>query len=132
MFVGIFVVAIIAYELFFAGGSSAPKNSLTDPTARGLVSELSASPADAIIGRDLLAMLQQLKSIALDATFFDDPAFGSLVDVSKPIDPQPLGKSLGRTNPFADFGKVSVAHGTAANAQTVPPNAFGVPNGATR
>lgn len=126
-FVGIFAVAIIAYELFFTGGSSSPKNSPTDPTARGLVSELSASPADAIIGRDLLTMLQQLKSITLDTTFFDDPGFDSLADVSQPIAPQPLGKSLGRTNPFGDFGKISTASSTVTNARTLPANAFGTP-----
>lgn len=105
LFVGIFAVVVLVYELFFSGGSAAPKNSLTDPTAGGLVSELSISPADAIIGQQLLVVLSQLRSITLDTSVFTNKVFISFQDKSKPIALQPLGKSLGRRNPFSDFNK---------------------------
>lgn len=102
LFAGIFVVVIVLYELFFSGGAAAPNKTLS-PTSDGLVSQVLASPSDAIVGSDLLAMLAQLKTIALDTSIFTDPVFGSLQDWSKPIEPQPFGKALGRQNPFSGF-----------------------------
>jgi hypothetical protein len=104
LFLVILAVVVTVYELFFTGG---PSQNSQDPTVGGLVSDLSASPTDAIIGRDLLVMLQQLKSITLDTTFFESPGFASLADVSRPIDPQPFGKPNGRVNPFGDFGRIT-------------------------
>jgi len=127
LIVGIIVVAVILHMFFRAGSSSSTGNSLTDPTADGLVSNLSASPADAIIGRDLLNMLQQLKSISLDTEFFNDKGFSGLIDVSRPIEPQPFGKPLGRSNPFGDFGRTGTASSTVGNTLVVPSSAFGVP-----
>ena len=118
LFVGIFLAVAIVYWLFFSGSSEGPKNLQTDPTARGLVSEISFSPADVIVGQELLLILSKLQSISLDDSIFSDPVFLSLDDKSKPISPQPLGKALGRRNPFSDFGKVnlSVPDSTASGA----------------
>lgn len=114
--IGAIVLLVVLYLVFFSGGGSVKKNYQTDPTARGLVSELSESPADAIVGRELLTMLLTLRSIKLDSAFFQNPVFGSLQDWSRPIDPQPLGRSLGRSNPFGDFGKASVSAPAATGA----------------
>lgn len=114
LFAGIFIALFALYELFFAGGSPAPARVLTDPTTSGLVSELSASPADAIIGSELLSVLRELQSISLDASIFKNPAFVSLTDQSRPIGPQPLGKTVGRVNPFSDFGAAAPVKTTGA------------------
>ncbi|MDO8482961.1 MAG: hypothetical protein Q7S86_04050 [bacterium] len=127
LFVGIFAVVVIIYWLFFSGDSSSPQNSVYDPTAGGLVSEFSVSPSDAIIGYELLATLARLKSISLDPGFFSDTVFVSLRDKSKPIVSQPLGKSLGRRNPFSDFGKGVATTSVFSPAGILPPNAFGTP-----
>lgn len=125
LFVGILALLVVGYGLIFGGGSGAPQSSPTDPTARGLVSELSASPADAIIGQKLLTTLLQIKSIHLDTTFFGDPVYKSLVDRSRPIDPQPFGKSLGRNNPFSDFGRVTPPAAPSAGVQAPKAGATG-------
>ena len=104
LFAGIFVAVVIIYELFFAGGGAAPTNNSANPTADGLISQTSASPSDTMIGSNLLIMLAQLQTISLDTSIFTDPVFVSLQDWSKPIDPQPFGKALGRPNPFSTFG----------------------------
>ncbi len=126
LFVGIFVLLFIIYKWFFSGSEPTPDPyALMNPTAGGLVSELSASPADAIVGRELLTILLELKSISLDTTLFTPPVFTSLKDWSKPIDPQPLGKSLGRRNPFSDFGKTAATTSSQGSAPAVPLSAFG-------
>jgi hypothetical protein len=58
------------------------------------------SPADAILGQDLLMSLSRLKSTHLDVSIFSDPAFRSLIDRSETIPPEPKG----RRNPFAPIG----------------------------
>lgn len=132
LFVGIFAVVTILYWLFFSGDSNAPRDAFYDPTAEGLISEFSISPADAIVGQELLAMLSTLQSISLDASIFGDPSFVSLQDKSRSISEQPFGKALGRRNPFSDFGKGVLATSTASSRGalprgTLPSNAFGAP-----
>lgn len=116
LFAGIFVGLFILYKIFFSGGSSVPAS---DPTAGGLVSQLSASPADAISSQDLLATLAKLQSITIDQSIFSDPVFISLKDKSHQLEQQPLGKSLGRRNPFSDFGGVT-AIGTSTSRGIIP------------
>lgn len=125
--VGIVAAVVILYELFLSGGSEAPKNAAYDPTAGGLVSEFSVSPADVIVGHELLAMLARLQSISLDASIFGDPSFARLKDKSKPIGSEPFGKAVGRRNPFSDFGK-GVATTSAGLGGTTSSGVFGAPN----
>ncbi len=119
LFSGILVVLVLLYELFFSGSGATPKNSALNPARNSLVSELSVSPADAIVGRELLSALAKLQSISLDASIFADPVFASLKDKSLPIEPQPFGKALGRRNPFSDFGKGNGVANTS-NASNLP------------
>ena len=125
LFLGILAAVIAVYELFFAGGSSSGAGSATDPTAGGLVSELSVSPSDAIVGRELLTMLYRLKSIKIDTTVFSDHTFTSLQDWSRPIDPQPFGKPLGRRNPFSDFETGTTGNTSQGASAALPSSAFG-------
>ena len=124
---GIFAAVVLLYWLFFSGDPSPTQNSVYDPTAGGLVSEFSVGPSDAIIGYELLATLSRLQSISLDPGLFSDPVFVSLRDKSKPIGSQPLGKSLGRRNPFADFGKGVATTSVSGSTGTLSPAAFGAP-----
>ena len=45
----------------------------------------------------ILDALSELKKLQLNGEIFSDPAFGSLEDFSKPVDPEPIQ----RPNPFA-------------------------------
>ena len=127
LFVGIFIGVVILYELFFSGGGSAPQNAALSPTADGLVSQLSASPSDAIVGSSLLSLLAQLQTISLDTSIFTNPVFVSLQDWSQPIAEQPLGKTLGRPNPFSGFSGASAITGGAAGTTVISPAALGSP-----
>ncbi|MDP3996827.1 MAG: hypothetical protein Q8P86_04010 [bacterium] len=94
-----FVIAALlftVYFLFFRGGSDSPQLS----PGTSFVTETVFNPVDIIVGRELLALLAEMKAIRIDKSIFDSPLFDGLNDLSVPIDPQPLG----RNNPFAPFG----------------------------
>lgn len=122
--IGILILVFIVYKMFFSAGPSGSVPRSIDPTAGGLVSDLSVSPSDAIIGRELLAMLVRLQSITLDTSIFTDPAFATLVDKTRAIDPQPFGKTLGRRNPFSEFvqggGAVATTSAVKNQVNTAP------------
>lgn len=52
-------------------------------------------------GREILALLAELKSVRLDESIFSDPIFQSLQDTSVELNQEPKG----RPNPFAPLGK---------------------------
>ncbi|KKT44862.1 MAG: hypothetical protein UW34_C0007G0006 [Parcubacteria group bacterium GW2011_GWA2_44_15] len=103
LFIGIFIIVALVYKFFFSDGAISSKNSIPNLSENGSLSELSISPADAIVGRELLLMLAELQSISLDASIFTNPVYVSLKDWSRPIESQPFGKAFGRRNPFSDF-----------------------------
>lgn len=122
----IIAVAIFGiYELFFSGPSApAPISPSAGPQGApvlggGLVSEISVSPADEKVGRDLLLMLAELKSTTLDQTFFSDPGFIALKDFSVTIASQPVGKK----NPFAPFAGGSTGTTIGSQQPSVSPGA---------
>ncbi|MAF59275.1 MAG: hypothetical protein QF858_01970 [Candidatus Pacebacteria bacterium] len=79
-------LAFVGYNFFFSGNDGGVLTSVTNEAA-----------ADAIVGKELLALLLDLKSIDLDESIFDDPAFRALLDFGRDIVPEPVG----RENPFA-------------------------------
>lgn len=54
--------------------------------------------------RELIAELAKLRSIQLNASLFDTPTFGSLIDYSRVLGEKPVG----RDNPFAPLRGVVV------------------------
>jgi len=83
------ILAFFAYTYFFKPDTSdSVLISSTDATG-GLAQ-----------GREIIALLTDLKSLKLDESIFQDPVFRSLEDFTLPIDPEPQG----RTNPFAPLG----------------------------
>jgi len=62
----------------------------------------SDSPEQAadVLGQEILRALNQIEALQLDRGIFEDPVFLSLVDRSKEIAPEPVG----RVNPFAPIG----------------------------
>ncbi|MDP2593598.1 MAG: hypothetical protein Q8P52_03055 [bacterium] len=82
-----------------------------------LVTQVSVSPGDLIVGRELLGLLSRLRITTLDTEFFDRQDFLSLQDFSREITAQPVG----RENPFAPFERVSPG---ASETEKVSPSAF--------
>lgn len=83
------VIVIIAALLYFSySGSSAPAGSTT----------LQAIPGGAgDVGANVVAMLNEIRSLRIDKTLFTDPAYQTLQDYSVTI-PE---LNVGRANPFA-------------------------------
>lgn len=67
-------------------------------------------------GGDVTLVLNQLRSLQLDTSIFQDQAFATLVDYGVVLDPQPVG----RVNPFAPMGQgVQAPQVTADEAEGV-------------
>ena len=79
--------AIIIYQFYFAGDK---KNAV-------LVSESGDEISGSVVGREIVIFLDELQSINLDSSIFDDPAFQSLIDFEKEVQAEPVERS----NPFA-------------------------------
>ncbi len=76
--------------------------SKTDPESAGAAAALSAETRarleqSAEIEREIIQELRKLQSITFDDSLYEDPSFQQLVDFSRPIESQPVG----RDNPFA-------------------------------
>lgn len=54
----------------------------------------------AVVERELLGLLLEIKTVELSGSIFSDPVFQSLQDFSQELIPLPIG----RNNPFAPFG----------------------------
>ncbi|MDO8564712.1 MAG: hypothetical protein Q7R88_01830 [bacterium] len=101
------IILILVALLVYLGGSDAPPPAL---------SELSASPLESVLGRELLGTLERLKSTTLDVSVFEDVVFKSLQDFGVDIAPQPVG----RRNPFAPFEGTAAAASAPAGIKKTP------------
>ncbi|MEK7606351.1 MAG: hypothetical protein AAB458_02040 [Patescibacteria group bacterium] len=98
---GIVAVGFVGYALF--SGNELPE---------GLTSE-SVYDIPAEEGGDLLAILEELRTINLDTSILQDTTFLTLEDFSVTLTAEPVG----RPNPFAPIGV-----GAAVGTTTVPTN----------
>ena len=90
--IGIFVLALIGYMMFFAGEDTSED--------AGLV--VSSDTADgSLVGREIIVLLAQLQGIDLNTRVIESEAFQQLVDFNKPVASQPVG----RANPFLPIGR---------------------------
>lgn len=87
----IIVVVIVAAFMWFGLAEQKPTNNLLSSEVRS-----NSSPAD----QETLRVLLDMRSIRLDSSIFENPAFASLRDFGKDIIPEPVG----RNNPFAPVG----------------------------
>ena len=86
---GVVVLLIIIVWMMIGGGSG----SKTDTSLVAVASD----PVELIIGREMLAALDKMKSVKLDTSFFSNPVYKSLEDFTVQIPKQPIG----RRDPFA-------------------------------
>lgn len=93
----IIVLALIIY-FYFSGTPN-------DSASSTLAEQPSQESVDAeIAGARVLSLLNQISALKIDAAFFEDPTYKSLVDYSIEIPEQ----NIGRPNPFAPLsGAVS-------------------------
>ncbi|XKT75184.1 MAG: hypothetical protein ACJKSS_00105 [Patescibacteria group bacterium UBA2103] len=82
--IGIIVAGFIAYFFFFQNNNQGALVTTTNP---------SVSAAN----QEFVALFSKLRRIDLDTSIFEDEYYSSLVDFSRPIAEEPVG----RDNPFA-------------------------------
>lgn len=87
LFIVIVIAAFFVYSLFFVGDEE-----------EALLVESDVRDDD--VGAEMLGLLLELRSIDLEDDFFESAVFNSLVDFSRELVPQPVG----RPNPFAPIG----------------------------
>lgn len=68
------------------------------------------------LGTQISQALLRIEQISLDKTIFNDAVYISLKDRSQPITDEPIG----RDNPFAPIGQVSVNSSTRSSTSTAP------------
>lgn len=89
----IIIIIVVATVLFFA--VSFIKGGSKDDS---LLQSVANTPKGAdVIGSEIIQALNQIETLQLDRSVFEDPVYRSLVDRSQPIPQEPIG----RENPFA-------------------------------
>jgi len=71
-----------------------------DPTVESLLETTERQDGAQVLGDEITSAIGQINSLKLDRAIFDDPILKRLIDHSKPILPEPVG----RKNPFAPIG----------------------------
>jgi hypothetical protein len=84
--IGIVVAGFLAYVFFFQNGNngSALITAQTDPRV-------------VAANQEFISLFSKLRRIDLDTSIFEDEYYNSLIDFSRPISVEPVG----RDNPFA-------------------------------
>lgn len=88
---GAIVIAFVLYGMFFKKD---------DNLANGGIVSVPATDAQFTAGREIVALLTDLKALKLKDDVFQNNVFRSLEDFSLPVAPEPQG----RQNPFAPIG----------------------------
>lgn len=87
-----------------------------DPTSTSLINTGEALSTDAqALGNQISQALLRIEQIKLDKDIFTNTIYKTLVDRSEPITDEPIG----RANPFAPIGDVSVSSNTRVNTPAV-------------
>lgn len=92
------LVIVLAFILFviIKGSGEEEGDGLLTSTVNNSVAGTQASGADTI-GAEIITALNQIDSLKLETTIFEDPVFRQLIDKSQPLAEEPVG----RENPFA-------------------------------
>ena len=94
LIIGIIIVVVLAGGWYFysKGGSSSSTSQLVSSTP---------DTVTAVVGTNVLTILNNVSSIHIDTSLFSTPAYQSLVDYSITVPSQ----EVGRNNPFAPVGQ---------------------------
>lgn len=103
LIVGVLLIAAFyGYSYFFGGSSNTGSLQVSVPAA-----------VDNSVGKDLLLVLADLRTLKLDDSIFSNPEFRSLKNFRVDLSPEPVG----RTNPFAPLSGSSGSAPGNANLQ---------------
>ncbi len=133
IFVAIAAVLILIGVFVLNSSSSNQASLVPSDTSTQSGSSSVASTDNSISGaspatQNFLNTLLNVKNIKLDVDIFSDPAFTSLHDSSITLVPD---ATIGRTNPFAQFGVGDSAVPTSTSPNTITPTTTTTPPVAT-
>ena len=114
IFASIFILAIVAYAVFFGKKSSTPSLQTTAGAPAAAVSPVAGNG----VGKEFLATLLNLRNIRLDDSIFKNPSFTSLQDFELSLIQE---ANPGRQNPFLPLGVDQEPAPPPAPAPTPPP-----------
>lgn len=95
IFGAIALVLYVGYSIFFKA----------DPESTSLLNTRTNTNSGNVLGSEIIKAINEIDSLELDRSVFDDPIFQTLVDRSQELQQQ----STGRSNPFAPIGSNDVA-----------------------
>jgi hypothetical protein len=104
---------IVIVALIIGGGLLAYSFLRPEPTIESMLETTERKNNDQVLNQEIVLAINQMKSLTLDASIFNDPVFKSLIDHSRPISPEPIGRS----NPFAPIG-VDFSAGVRSSTST--------------
>jgi hypothetical protein len=85
------IIGFVVYAVFIKA----------DPEIDSILSESSTKKDKVeVLGKDILRAINQIQTLNLDKSIFQDPVLNSLIDNSQEISPLPVG----RDNPFEPIG----------------------------
>lgn len=87
-----------------------------DPTSESLIGASPTTSNAQVLGNQISQALLRIEQIKLDKTIFSDVIYRTLVDRSEPISEEPIG----RANPFAPIGTISVNSTARTSTSTAP------------
>ncbi len=95
----VIVGAFVLYSIFIK----------EEPTTSLLKKEVATSGD--VLGAEIIKAINQISTLTLDRSVFDDPIFKTLIDRSEVLQPEPIG----RANPFAPIGSTGAAPTTSTS-----------------
>jgi len=122
IFVSIGVVLVLAYIFFikpsFNTQAALVSSSSTTTDTSGVTTDTSAT-SGTDVAQNFLDLLLSVRTIKLNVAIFSDPAFASLHDSSVTLTPD---ATIGRPDPFAQFGVGDTAPATTPTSNTPASN----------
>ena len=86
----VFAALLFIYSNYIAGTENDPL----------LTSTSESSDQGALLGQEIVEILEEIQSIEIDTSFFENSAFTQLIDYRTQVEPEPVG----RRNPFEEIG----------------------------
>ncbi len=90
----VIVLVLAAAAYFYFSGS---------PTDTAATLDAEQTPEGALVGAEVLTLLNEISALSIDSTLFDSQAYKSLVDHTVVVPEQ----NIGRFNPFVPVGALA-------------------------
>jgi hypothetical protein len=120
--IGLFIVGFILYGMFFTDTTSERGGGLVTSTVNNGTQNGGVSQGgDNVISAQIISALNQIESLRLDRSIFDDAVYRSLRDRSREL----REESVGKANPFDPINTTNLQFNQGGNTQANPEDQAG-------